>query len=153
MCTRLDAILHAETFLLSLLAGADGFGRVVVARDNVDEAGLNDLDLLLLHLSKGMEFKVTSVGARLSHESDVLLKRLVVDKASEAVGLGSEVVACLLSKAAVVAGVAVELIGKSTEEAVAIACCVGSIQTHHLELCVELSLDLGRVIERVAGEA
>lgn len=45
---------------------------------------------------------------------------------------------------------AIELIGEGTEEAVAVTGGIGSIQTHALELSIEIALDLFRVIERVA---
>ncbi len=89
-----------------------------------------------------MQFEVTAVGSVLSHEADVLFEGLVVHKTGKLVWPLGEVVARLLTQLCVSAWVAVELVGESPEEAVAVACRVGGIQPHALELCVEIALHL-----------
>ncbi len=90
----LDGVLHSQTFLLPFFTSTPCFRRVIF--HDVDQARLNDLDLLLLHLCEGMKLQMPSVGAVFSHLTNVLVERLIVNESSKLVRPRSKMVARLL---------------------------------------------------------
>lgn len=95
--TCLNTALYTQSLLLLFVSQPSRFGRIIYAFDDIHEPGLNDLDLLLLHLRKSVKFQMTTISAILAHKLNILIERLVVHKASKFLGSCGEMIARLLA--------------------------------------------------------